>query len=860
MTTFKKLNKTITTTLITLLMLSMMIGLIHLTSATTTIAIALSPTSGSAGTAVTVTATAGNFSSGETVRTYWGPSATIVNTTVAAGDGSLSATFTVPSASPGAYAVTSVGASSTNSATAYFTVSTLSLTLASSWAIPASLLNVTGAGFTVNGLIRITFGTTSVANVSATSSGALNTLITVPSNVPGTYTITATDASSGSSTTQNCIIPVPTVTILPTSGASGLTGIAVTGGNFTSGGAVQVYFGSTSVVNTTANTPINGNISTTFNVPSSQAGPVTVKVFDVSTTYNVTATFTVSTPTLTLTPAVTNSFFPGESISFTGNFYTVSSPIGIYFGNVGSAVATPTSNGTGYISGSFIIPAGTLPGAVTVKAFDTAANFNTSKTLTVTTPKFTSTPNGGAPGATVTLSGGPFSASTTINIYWGTNLTNTVATPTTDVNGNFTGATFTVPTVAVGTYTITAKDTSTTYNATSTYTVGPVINSLNPTSGVPGQSITIIGTGFAVNQTAQVYFDSALLTTINVNSTGGISGPFIVPSLASGTHNVTVLDVNTTLVTSITQFNINAPGITATPNNGFYPVNVVIASSAPFAVSTTVSIYFNGVLMTTAKSSNSGNLPGLVNFNVPSIVSGNYTILATDGINSASTFFLLTGTGGVDTLTTTVNAIQATLNQFGSFWNFTNTWFTTINTKLGTFVGSDTVASLLYAIKANTDNIKLNPDALRFDFGGPQAAFQTNYIHITNTAAYSANVGYGWTSTTGLNYINRNTANFGETSLVYSSVNNTVFQVDLPNGNYTVMVTQGDASSAHDNMVVTVGTSTATVSTAAGGFTQTVFTANVTGGNLQITFGKAAGFADPNWVVNGLVISRSWNK
>lgn len=837
-------------------MLSMMIGIIQIAAATTTIAIALSPSSGSAGTTVTVTATAGNFTSGETVRTYWGPSATLVNTTVANGDGSLSATFTVPSASPGAYAVTSVGGTSGSSATAYFTVSTLSLTLASSWAIPASSLNVTGAGFTVAGLVRVTFGTTSVANVSATASGALNTLITVPTNVPGTYAVTATDASSGSSTTQNCIIPVPAATLLPISGPPGTTGIQVNGVNFTSGGAVQVYFGSTSVVNTTASG--SGAISPTFTVPSSQPGAVTVKVFDVSTTYNVTATFTVNTPTLVLTPS--NGYYPGESITFTGQNYTVSSPVSLYFGSGGSAVATPTSTSNGTISGTFTVPTGTLPGSVTVRAYDTSTTSNTTVTKTVATPRITSLPIGGAPGATVTVNGTLFSVSTTVNIYWGTNLTNTVATPTTDASGNFTGVTFTVPSVAVGTYTITAKDTATTYNATSTYTVGPVINSLSITSGVPGQSVTISGSGFTVNQTAQVYFDSLLVSTLNASSTGTISGSFKVPDMASGVHNVTALDVNTTVVTSITQFTINAPAITATPATGFYPVNVVIASTNPFKVSTTVSIYFNGVLMTTATTNSGGNLPGTVNFNVPSIVSGNYTILATDGVNNASTFFLLTGTGGLDTLSTTVNAIQTTLNQYGSFWNFTNTWFSTINAKLGTFIGSDTVASLLYAIKANTDNIKLNPDGLRFDFGGPQAAFQPNFIHITTTSAYSANVGYGWLSTTGLNYVNRNSANIGETSLIYSPTN-TTFQVDLPNGNYTIMVTQGDAGAwGHDNMVITAGTSTATVSSVAGGFTQTVLTASVTGGNLQITFGKAAGASDANWVVSGLVITRSWNK
>jgi hypothetical protein len=219
-------------------------------------------------------------------------------------------------------------------------------------------------------------------------------------------------------------------------------------------------------------------------------------------------------------------------------------------------------------------------------------------------------------------------------------------------------------------------------------------------------------------------------------------------------------------------------------------------------------------------------------------------------------------TVAADTLTGLVNMIEAKLDAGGTFYNFVAGRFTAICNTLGTFLGTDTVASLLYNIKANTDTINSKvsmPDVLKFDFGGPQAAFQPDYIHITNATAYSADLGYGWASATGMSYRDRGTANYAETGLVFSNASET-FRVDLPNGNYTVAVTQGDAAWAHDGMTITAGSYTATVSNVAGGYTQTVFTACVTGGNLQITLGKATGATDPNWVLNGIVIYKSWNK
>jgi hypothetical protein len=132
---------------------------------------------------------------------------------------------------------------------------------------------------------------------------------------------------------------------------------------------------------------------------------------------------------------------------------------------------------------------------------------------------------------------------------------------------------------------------------------------------------------------------------------------------------------------------------------------VVGVTGTTFAASTAVNIYFGSTLVRTVNSTSGGALPSDANFTVPDVSYGTYTVTASDGVNSATATFNVLGVHGIDTLQTMVAEIEAKLDQYGSFWNFTNTWFTTISNKLGVFTGADTVASLLYSIKTSVSTI-----------------------------------------------------------------------------------------------------------------------------------------------------------
>ncbi len=144
----------------------------------------------------------------------------------------------------------------------------------------------------------------------------------------------------------------------------------------------------------------------------------------------------------------------------------------------------------------------------------------------------------------------------------------------------------------------------------------------------------------------------------------------------------------------------------------------------------------------------------------------------------------------------------------------------------------------------------------KFDFGTETSLWEPGFIQATPSTSYTASQGYGWTNTTSLYARDRGAPDYTRRDLVFSADEKT-FQVDLTNGDYTVIVTLGDQSYGHDNMNITVEGSSATVSSVAGTFVQKVFHVTVADGSLTVTM-KDDGGADTHWVINTLIIEQSW--
>ena len=150
-----------------------------------------------------------------------------------------------------------------------------------------------------------------------------------------------------------------------------------------------------------------------------------------------------------------------------------------------------------------------------------------------------------------------------------------------------------------------------------------------------------------------------------------------------------------------------------------------------------------------------------------------------------------------------------------------------------------------------------SPTQASFDFGTSSSPVQTGYTQVTESTLYSANLGYGWTTTTALNSRDRGSPDNLTRDFVFSPTTNT-FNVDLANGNYNVTIIIGDQNYMHDDINVyaqnTLVVNSLTV--AAGTFQQVTFTTTITNGQLNLTIQDGGG-TDPNWVINALTIGLS---
>ena len=416
--------------------------------------IALSPTSGTVGTTVTVTGTAFDAYIGQTVYIFFNYSyvaSALVST------GTFTTTFTVPSSYTTAQTIgVAVQLVPTYTqgqpvlATTSFAVVARAITISPATGYVGDTVTVSGSGFTASSTVTIYFDSTSVDTVTTNSSGTFSSAtFTVPDSHIGSHTVKGTDTSGDSPTITFTVSPK--ITVSPTSGAAGDT-ITISGSGFAANSTVTFYLDSTVIDN--ASTNAYGTFgSTTLTVPGSSRGSHTIKAQDFSSNY-ATAPFTVAQK-ITISPA---SGVSGTTVTVNGNGFSASRPITIKY-NAAAVTTTPASISTlvdGSFTATFAVPAG-LAGTFPVEASDGTytASANFTATIEVTASPVTSQASPGHVGTEITISGTGFKPSSQITITYTSEPVKFTTTSLAD--GSF-SYTFTVPPSKAGAHTITATD------------------------------------------------------------------------------------------------------------------------------------------------------------------------------------------------------------------------------------------------------------------------------------------------------------------------------------------------------------------------------------------------------------------
>ncbi len=143
--------------------------------------------------------------------------------------------------------------------------------------------------------------------------------------------------------------------------------------------------------------------------------------------------------------------------------------------------------------------------------------------------------------------------------------------------------------------------------------------------------------------------------------------------------------------------------------------------------------------------------------------------------------------------------------------------------------------------------------ARSFDFGTPASPVQSGSTQVTHLTAYSPGRGYGWLSGT---IASRDRGGPDDLLRDFCFTPLGTFAVDLPNGQYWVTVSSGDAAAGHGQMGIYLeGALAATLTTAANQFADPRLPVSVTDGQLTVLLDDLGG-SDVNVVLNALMIER----
>lgn len=477
--------------------------------------------------------------------------------------------FTIPSLAIGSHTV-QASSSATAVVQAVFVIATPTMTVtpANASATPAVVGSTMLAAITnMEALKTVTvyFDDATVATGTTSVTGSADVTFVVPDvNNTGTHTVRAT-AGSYSVVTANMFISTPSITLNPSTAVPGQP-ITITGTNFKADTEVTFTFnGNALPTSATVMASGGGGFASIVTVPDLIQGAVTVKAQSFTSLY-ATATLTIATPTLTVTPS---TVAPGQFINVTGTNFKANAPVTFFMNGNPTPMndSTVTANAQGFFVTTFQMPVA-FNVAQSLKAQSFAGYFATAA-ITISTAAITITPTSGPDGGfMVNINGTGFDANSTVQFYVNNVLVSQTAQ--TGTVGAFL-TTLALPSgIPSGLQTIKAQSSVKTF-ATGTYTVTAAASTVSPTAGTPGTRVYISGTNYDPSTIISFKWNGKELKmiegTVSTNNAGSFAANFVVPETfvaGAGQIEVSTSQANT----SIIAFTVAAPVLTLSATSG----------------------------------------------------------------------------------------------------------------------------------------------------------------------------------------------------------------------------------------------------------------------------------------------------
>ncbi len=518
--------------------------------------VTISPPSGPPGSTVTIVGAA--FANDRTMAILFDHARLIETRTDV--NGTFTVTATIPiTATAGNHSITISDIPETLYAT--FNVTPPTLVVSPNPSVPGAIVTLSGSNFGASKNITIKFDNTDISNIPSnlvsSSSGRFSATINIHSAVSvGTHAISATDGVLTAS--EILSIPEAAVTLSRTSGPPGAA-VTVTGAGFSANSPVTLKFDSKILPSTPTNiiTSPSGTFSTTITFPT-----VALTSTDIISATDASARTASAIINIIVPPAVTLSKpygIAGGALAISGSNLSPNSPLTIKFDSitVSTLPATVTTNALGSFEATITIPDIASIGSHDILAFDTSGK-TASAVIGVTTPGIiTISPQTGAPGTEVIITGSNFFNGTTLLIKFnGAGVSSYPPNIVSGVAGRFL-AKFHVPAdIIQGNYTIYVEDDYGKIGNTTFKVLGEGLYILpsRPSSGA--WNTEVIGVGFTPNSRITMSFDGEKVVTnptkIIATIGGAFTASFSAPgTAANGNHTITAASddkaVNTTI-------------------------------------------------------------------------------------------------------------------------------------------------------------------------------------------------------------------------------------------------------------------------------------------------------------------------